>query len=88
MPNTEKTIPDAARAALLEAQTNSPFIFEGDGTTPLTSTNYHYNDWWFAYLGSLGFTGSISDRELAYWLDLFQQTVGQSFSEAFGQGFT
>jgi hypothetical protein len=27
----------------------------------------HWNDDWFAYLGSLGFTGSLNDRELAFW---------------------
>ena len=31
--------------------------------------NTHRGDGWYDYLGLRGYTGSINDRELAFWLD-------------------
>ena len=30
--------------------------------------NYQRNDSWYVYLGTLGFAGSLNDREMAFWL--------------------
>ena len=53
-----KTIPDAWKTFLL---TVPP-----DG---LTEENYHRNDWWYNYLGTQGYEGSMNDRELQFWID-------------------
>lgn len=82
-----KTVPDAWKRFLLARQLESPYIFEGDGTTPLTEANYHRNDWWYAYLGSLGYTGNMNDRELQFWAALGVAATSGPFSKAFNSAF-
>jgi len=49
--------------------------------------NYQRNDWWYEYLGSLGYTGQLNDRELAYWLQVFQDATGGAYSAAYSTAF-
>jgi hypothetical protein len=53
-PGDAKTISDAWREMLLSQ-------------TGLPEENYHRNDYWYALLGTLGYEGSLNDRELAFW---------------------
>ena len=41
--------------------------FSVSGSPATTIGPFHLNDNWHALLGSLGYTGSISDRELQFW---------------------
>lgn len=70
-----KTVPDAWEANLKLLDTENPtFTPTGD---------YQRNDWWYEYLGFLGYTGNMNDRELGYWLDLFQSTTGGAYNAAY-----
>lgn len=74
MPPVEpKTVSDAWRAAL---------------PPPTPPTPYQRNDWWYAYLGDLGYEGSLNDRELAFWLALFQSVTGGAYSAAYSTGYS
>ncbi len=35
----------------------------------ITTAEYQRNDAWYAYLGSLGYTGAVNDRELQFWVN-------------------
>jgi hypothetical protein len=52
---TSSSIPDAWREMLIAQGADA-------GT-------YHRNDAWYQVLGDLGYTGSLPDRELAFWKD-------------------
>ena len=54
----------------------------------LTESDYHRNDWWFEYLESQGYTGQLNDRELAYWLDLFESTTGSAYNDGYSAGYS
>jgi len=56
--STAKTIPDAWREFL---------IAQSAGFGSPDPATYHRSDWWFAYLGAQGYTGSMNDRELKFW---------------------
>jgi hypothetical protein len=72
------TIADAWEAALINGNTVAPFI----------GTAYHRSDWWYAYLGSLGYTGNMNDRELAYWEALFLASTGTAYNQAYSSGYS
>jgi len=72
LPN--KTVPDAWKAAL-------------SVVPPQAGSVYQRNDWWYEYLGSLGYTGQLNDRELAYWLQVFQDATGGAYSAAYSTAF-
>lgn len=74
-----KTIPDAWRSVLEQLES------EDANFNPTGS--YHRSDWWFEYLGSLGYSGQMNDRELGYWLALYNSTTGNAYSDDFGIGF-
>ena len=44
---------------------NGVLLAQGESVT--TIGPFHRNDNWYAYLGSLGHTGSMNDRELQFW---------------------
>ena len=60
--------------------------------------SYQRNDDWYAFLGDIGYSGSISDRELGFWVDggtispdgvrITQQPVRSSGNEGFNATFT
>lgn len=51
-------------------------------------SDYHRNDWWHAYLGLSGYTGSLNDRELQFWQALFQAATGTAYSAAYSTGYS
>jgi hypothetical protein len=53
-PDDIRTLSDAWRYMLI-------------GQTGLPSETYHRNDYWYELLGSLGYEGSLNDREYAFW---------------------
>ena len=75
---TANNIPDAWREMLI-------------GHLPSQAGAYQRSDWWYAYLGSLGFTGNMNDRELAYWVNVDPTPIPgppDDFGDGFGPGFS
>lgn len=70
----QSTISDAWRRMLLSR-------------SGLPVATYHRNDYWYVYLGALGYTGSMNDRELAFWLNggTFEPTT--AFDNGFDEGY-
>lgn len=65
---TANDIPTLWYQVLTGMQAANPFIFEADGTTPLTNDRYDRNDWWSAWLLDKGFAGQYNTQQVDYWL--------------------
>lgn len=46
-------------------------MLAANGATP----PFHRNDAWYALLGTMGYTGSLNDRELDFWCNFISETV-------------
>ncbi len=62
-------------------QLNDRMVSGLDGE--VAGTVKQLNDLWFTYLGDLGFTGSLNEREIAYWEDVANGFAHVEFTTEF-----